>query len=178
MNPSTRNEAYPADAQPVYLDVPAGHGRWRTSQLRDAGIHTTAQYAGGVARLGPLSREEYAAAQAILAGQTRTPDRIAKWGMWLLIAGLGAAIIVFAPVVLPAAAFLVVVGGVVAVCMAAMGLESWTMTRRARLGRRHPDPNIRSFAKRVWWTPAAGWIIAMILSLLLLAAMAFSLGLM
>jgi hypothetical protein len=147
-------------------------------QLHQAGVHPAeVDFDGGRMTVGPLSPAEYAAAQAALAKQTKAPDRAAKWGMWLLLAGLGAAVILWAPVVVGAGAMLAIVGGVLAVCVVAMGLEAWTMTRRARLGRRHPDPGIRAFARRVWWMPAAGWLFVLSLVLAMLGAMAVAGGL-
>lgn len=196
MNPLTRREgaAYPEEPAPWvdpdywqqkqeaqqqhYLELPAARARWRLSQLHAAGVHPAeVDFDGGRMTVGPLTPAEYAAAQAVLAGQTRGPDRAARWGMWALLIGVGAAIIAFAPVVLGAGALLAIVGGVLAVCVVAMGLESMTMTRRARLGRRHPDPAIREFARRVWWMPVAGWLIALAVVVAILAAMAMAGGL-
>ena len=155
---------------PTHIDVPAGHGRWRTAQLHQAGIHTTAQYADGVARLGPFTEAEYAAAWAALERQERPAQRAAWWLPWSTVAWAALVVVgvMASGLALPAVALLLLLGVPVAgAYIASAWLTTRGALRRQRLGTRHPDAGRRRLARLLM--PAPYGCLAAIVAVAVLA---------
>lgn len=167
------------DSAPQYIDVPAGQGRWRLSQLHQAGIHTDAQFGGGRARLGPLTPAEYAAAWAAMERKQQPAQRSASALLHAPLIIVGAALVATAAggVALSLVAGAVLMAAVGASMLAGFALRVRADTRRNNLARRHPDPLVRSASSATWWTPWAGWAVAALFVLAMVgAAMAMALG--
>lgn len=173
VDPEYWQQKQEAQAQ-YYLELDAQRARWKLAQLHAAGVHPAeVTFDAGRMKLGPLSPAEYQIAWDAMRAQHSPRERRVEL-LWngLLIAIIAAGIL-WGGTAVAVTVGLLALPIMAVVCLVMVISDARSMTASARLGRRHPNPYIREWAKKVWWMPGAGAIVLAIFILIVFGGMAW-----